>query len=248
MNEYNDRNVDEPHSDDDRPAAGWPGHNADEHTGEHVGEHTDGGVTERTDDDTPREEEPLVGEVWNDDRTDDRTDAGEHAGTGHEHGTEPFGTEEPVVGEPDAESDTDVGLAGETAADEPVVAEPVADGAVADEHVADEPVAAAEPAAGGARPSSGEEFTVDRFFDDEAADRFRHRWSEVKAVFVDDPSDAVRQASDLSGEAVEELTAKLGQLRQDLDGHWGDGQDSDTERLRVALRGYGTLIEHLLSR
>lgn len=61
-------------------------------------------------------------------------------------------------------------------------------------------------------------------------------------------ADAVRQASALTGEAVDELTAVLGRLRQNLDGHWDEGEENDTERLRVALRGYGSLIEHILTR
>jgi hypothetical protein len=68
----------------------------------------------------------------------------------------------------------------------------------------------------------------------------------VKGDFVDDPAGAVRQASALSGEAVDELVAALGRLRGRLDGHWGEGEEADTERLRVALRGYGSLIDRVL--
>jgi hypothetical protein len=65
---------------------------------------------------------------------------------------------------------------------------------------------------------------------------------------VDDPADAVRQAGVLSGEAVDELTAALGRPREKLDGHTAEGEEADTERLRVALRGYGSLIERILTR
>lgn len=82
--------------------------------------------------------------------------------------------------------------------------------------------------------------------DQQVAERFRDRWQEVKAIFVDDPPGAVRQAGALSGEVVEELTAALGRLRKNLDGRWNDGEETDTENLRVALRGYGSLIERVL--
>jgi hypothetical protein len=45
---------------------------------------------------------------------------------------------------------------------------------------------------------------------------------------------------------VEELTAALDRLRQDLEAHQGEGKD--TEQLRVALRGYGAFIDRILTR
>ena len=289
MTEYHDRSVDDPHPAGDRRVAGWPGHEPDQHA-----------------DETPGGEEPLVGEVWNEDssteaagqRTDDHAGGtgwpgenegqGEHAqtdeaaesqdltehdedtgreDTGHDHVGEPFGTEEPMIvsdsaaegsdvadaehtdpeGSDVAEAEgTDVDPATESAVEptgEPVVvtdaAAPAAEG---------ETVPEAEPVVDGARPTAADELTVDDLFEPEAAERLRDRWRDVKAVFVDDPSDAVRQASALSGEAVDELTAALGRLRDTLDGHWDEGKETDTERLRVALRGYGSLIDRILAR
>ncbi|GAB2845273.1 hypothetical protein GCM10027176_56360 [Actinoallomurus bryophytorum] len=178
---------------------------------------------------------------------------------GRDHVGEPFGTEEPmIVTEDESPEDT---TEAESAEEEPAevaetpesvepvavtepsdVAEPTADDA--------EPVTepAAEPVVDGARPTNTDEFAIDYLVDPEAAERFRNRWRDVKGVFVDDPADAVRQASALSGEAVEELTAALGRLRQNLDDHWDEGKETDTERLRVALRGYGSFIDRLLTR
>ncbi|WP_329259937.1 hypothetical protein OG417_23505 [Actinoallomurus sp. NBC_01490] len=104
----------------------------------------------------------------------------------------------------------------------------------------------AEPAGSGSRPADADELAVDRLVDADAVRRFRERWRDVKGDFVDDPAGAVRQASALSGEAVDELVAALGRLRGRLDGHWGEGEEADTERLRVALRGYGSLIDRVL--
>jgi len=102
MNDYNDRPADEPEPGaEDRPVAGfgWAGHNPDHHTNDHTGEqagehtdqntdqntgeHTDELKDQRTDDEAPGEDEPLVGEVWNDDSGAERD--GEH--TAYEAGT-----------------------------------------------------------------------------------------------------------------------------------------------------------------
>ncbi|GAB3970720.1 hypothetical protein GCM10029978_044600 [Actinoallomurus acanthiterrae] len=77
------------------------------------------------------------------------------------------------------------------------------------------------------------------------ADRFDSRWHEVKAGFVDDPRDSVRQASSLCEEAVRALTAALDEQRRSLERRW-NGDDADTERLRVALRAYGDLLQRLV--
>ena len=277
MNEHNDRPADEPDPGaDDRPVAGfgWAGHNpdhrTDDHTGEQTGEHTDELKDQRTDDETPGEDEPLVGEVWNDDSAAEP--AGEHTGheqgsastdvaeeeraegTRHDHVGEPFGTEEPmIVTEPAAEAtttadDTDERAEDTTEAGPVAVAEPgdAAASSAADAETMTEPEA--EPVVDGSRPTAANEFAIDYLVAPEAAERFRNRWRDVKGVFVDDPADAVRQASALSGEAVEELTAALGRLRQNLEDHWDEGKETDTERLRVALRGYGAFIDRLLTR
>lgn len=282
MTEYHDRSVDDPHPAEDRRVAGWPGHEPDQRANE-----------------TPGGEEPLVGEVWNEDssteaagqRTDDHAEGtgltGEDEGqderaqtdetaesqdltehgedTGHDHVSEPFGTEEPMIVSdseasdvPDAErtdpEGSDVLVAERTDADPATesAVEPTGEPVVitdADAPAAEtETMPEAEPVVDGARPTAAEELTVDDLFEPEAAERFRDRWRDVKAVFVDDPSDAVRQASALSGEAVDELTAALGRLRETLDGHWDEGKQTDTERLRVALRGYGSLIDRIVAR
>jgi len=288
MNDYHDRQ-DEPHQGEDRPVAGWPGHNPDEHTGEHTeeraGESTDA-QTEDPGDETREEEEPLVGEVWNDDATGERepgwsgerngpsdVSAGESAGeaeetegaeeTKRDHVAEPFGTEEPMIVTESADDESD-GVTAEPAASAPVAVEDPPETAGPAGEPAVEPVAVAEPVAAapgseteaaaaeaagtGARPAAAGEFTVEYLVDPEAAERLRNRWRDVKAVFVDDPADAVRQAGALTGEAVDELTAALSRLRQEREGTSGEGKETDTERLRVALRGYGALIDRILTR
>jgi hypothetical protein len=260
MSDYHDRSMDDPHPPaEDRPVAGWPAHQAE-------GEHRD---------ENAREEEPLVGEVWSEDAPAENAGehgettgtAGETTGTagettdtaGEEHDRGrfgEFGTEEPIIVSDSIESEepaaaSDPAEAGETTAEG---GENAPEGDAADhaetaaEAAGTVPAEDAGPVAAdtGARPTDGDGLTVDRIVDDEAAGRIREHWRDVKGAFVDDPADAVRQASTLANEAVEELTAALARLRENLDGHWSEGQEADTERLRVALRGYGSLIDRVL--
>jgi hypothetical protein len=162
----------------------------------------------------------------------------------------------PVAGRPahaanrptDEHADEHTGERAEARAGETAEAAPVDDhtgqGHAGEPFGTEKPIIVAE----GARPTAANEFTVDRLLEPEAAERFRDRWRDVKAVFVDDPADAVRQAGTLSCEAIDELTAALGRLRRELDGAWDEGRETDTERLRVALRGYGSLIDRILTR
>ncbi|MCW2947662.1 MAG: hypothetical protein JWR24_4379 [Actinoallomurus sp.] len=89
--------------------------------------------------------------------------------------------------------------------------------------------------------------TTERLIDPADADRFQNHWRDVKADFVDDPTAAVERAGVLAGEVVEELTTLLAQRRKDVDENWRDDDTADTERLRVALRDYGVLLEHILA-
>ncbi|MEO3814086.1 hypothetical protein ABGB17_34245 [Sphaerisporangium sp. B11E5] len=71
---------------------------------------------------------------------------------------------------------------------------------------------------------------------------FRQRWREVQASFVDDPRDAVRQADEL----VDEVFSHVVKRKQDLTDRWKDSDQGDTERLRVTLREYRSLLDELV--
>jgi hypothetical protein len=102
-------------------------------------------------------------------------------------------------------------------------------------------------AASEAGPGDAQDVTTEHLIDPADADRFQNRWRDVKAGFVDDPTAAVERAGVLAGEVVEELTTLLVQRRKDVDENWRGGDTVDTERLRVALRDYGVLLEHILA-
>jgi hypothetical protein len=95
---------------------------------------------------------------------------------------------------------------------------------------------------------------VASLWEGDSAQELRTRWREVQLRFVDDPRGAADEAQALVGEAVDALTSALAQQRTALDG-WrsggsgsgGDsGESTDTERLRVAVRGYREFLDRLL--
>ncbi|GAA1804981.1 hypothetical protein [Actinomadura chokoriensis] len=85
----------------------------------------------------------------------------------------------------------------------------------------------------------------DALFDPAETERFRERWRDVQSAFIDDPGASVRKADELAGEAVDALGRAIAAHRRTLSGALeGDGP-ADTERLRLALRGYRDLLDRI---
>ncbi len=63
------------------------------------------------------------------------------------------------------------------------------------------------------------------------------RWSEILAMFVDDPRASVKLAAGLLDQAVEDLVTTVRQRQASLASAWQDS-DAGTEALRGALRDY----------
>ncbi|HYI74135.1 MAG TPA: hypothetical protein VEW90_02610 [Gaiellaceae bacterium] len=82
--------------------------------------------------------------------------------------------------------------------------------------------------------------------DDQSA-RFRTRWEEIQASFVDEPQAAVEDADALVADLMQRVTSGLTQERTRLEGQWAQGDDVSTEDLRVALTRYRTFFDRLLS-
>jgi hypothetical protein len=111
----------------------------------------------------------------------------------------------------------------------------------------DEPLDAeldVEPMAESGEPGTGsaELPAAAGFFDESAVNRFRDRWRELQADFVDDPARAVRSADELVDEAMRELAER----KRGLAGRWSDGE-GDTGELRVAMREYRSFFDQLLN-
>ena len=82
---------------------------------------------------------------------------------------------------------------------------------------------------------------------DDQNDRFRSRWEQIQASFVDKPQEAVEEADALVADLMQRVTSGLTQERTRLEGQWAQGDDVSTEDLRVALTRYRTFFDRLLS-
>ncbi|MBO2464076.1 hypothetical protein [Actinomadura violacea] len=108
------------------------------------------------------------------------------------------------------------------------------------------------PGPGGARPglrptAAGLGGVPERLFDPAEAERFRERWREVQSGFVDDPAESVRAADALAVEAVEALSRSVAAHRRTLSEETAAHDAPDTERLRLALRGYRDLLDRIFA-
>lgn len=81
---------------------------------------------------------------------------------------------------------------------------------------------------------------------DVAAD-FRNRWDSVQIGFVDDPRQAVRQADELVAQVMKTLAASFAEQRSRLEAGLTQGDQANTEDLRMALQGYRSFFQRLLS-
>jgi len=108
-----------------------------------------------------------------------------------------------------------------------------------------EPVAETEEPPPAAMPSNaGDE--VRQLFRPEDVERFRSEWLEVQTMFVDDPRDAVRGADHLVAAVMQSLASTFNEHKHELEGHWQEGTEVQTEELRIALRRYRSFFNQLL--
>jgi hypothetical protein len=99
----------------------------------------------------------------------------------------------------------------------------------------------------GARGESGAGDEQAPLFTGEEAERFRERWADVQAGFVDQPRQMVEQADALVSDLMQQLTAGFTQRRSKLEEQWSEGDQVSTEDLRVALTRYRSFFDRLLS-
>jgi hypothetical protein len=84
-------------------------------------------------------------------------------------------------------------------------------------------------------------------FAGEETERFRGRWTEIQAAFVDEPRRAVEDADALVAELMKRLAETFAQERSNLESQWDRGDDVSTEDLRLALQRYRSFFDRLLS-
>jgi hypothetical protein len=81
----------------------------------------------------------------------------------------------------------------------------------------------------------------------DAAKEFRSRWDAIQRGFVDDPSQAVRQADELVSRVMKSLAETFSNERAKLEGPVDQTEQASTEDLRVTLRRCRSFLERLLS-
>ena len=113
-----------------------------------------------------------------------------------------------------------------------------------------ETLAATEPAsglgAGTAREPERE--AAPALFADDETQRFRGKWTDIQAEFVDEPKTSVEKADHLVAETIKRLAEIFAAERAKLEHEWSRGEDRvSTEDLRVALRRYRSFFDRLLS-
>lgn len=79
------------------------------------------------------------------------------------------------------------------------------------------------------------------------AEQFRERWGSIQSSFVDEPQRAVEQADALVAEVMQRLAQVFADERSQLENQWAGGGETDTEKLRVALRRYRSFFDRLLT-
>lgn len=86
-----------------------------------------------------------------------------------------------------------------------------------------------------------------QLFTGEEVDRFRTEWRGLQSDFVDSPRDAVQHADQLVAQVIQSLTTTFADQKRSLEGQWGEGEQVETEELRVALRQYRAFFDKLLT-
>jgi hypothetical protein len=94
-------------------------------------------------------------------------------------------------------------------------------------------------------PESGTE--AGPLFAEEESARYRSRWDEIQARFVDDPRGAVGEADELVSTVIGELESSFRSRRDSLEAGWQEGDETSTESLRLALQAYRSFFGRLLN-
>lgn len=97
---------------------------------------------------------------------------------------------------------------------------------------------------GPAEPRKGPD--EDRMSPEDVAE-FRARWADIQASFIDDPNRACEGADNLIDLVLKRMMQRFTHERDDLVRMWDRGNEPvPTEDLRLAMKGYRSLIDRLL--
>ena len=97
-----------------------------------------------------------------------------------------------------------------------------------------------------AATDSMEEMLAPLFGETEAG-QFRTQWLNIQSKFVDNPRESVREADELVANVLKSVTMSFHERRTSLEKQWNSGGNASTEDLRLALKGYRSFFERLLT-
>lgn len=86
-----------------------------------------------------------------------------------------------------------------------------------------------------------------RLFAEDEVNRYRDEWRALQADFVDTPREAVQHADELVAQVIQSLATTFADHKRSLEGQWQEGEQVDTEELRIALRRYRSFFDQLLT-
>ena len=110
----------------------------------------------------------------------------------------------------------------------------------------DEDEASAEAPTGGHEGDTADE-GAQPLLPREESDGFLGRWEEIQISFVDQPRRSVEQADELVADLMKRLAETFAERRSLLEERWDRGDKVGTEDLRVALHGYRSFFQRLLT-
>ena len=183
------------------------------------------------------------------DRTDDTTgttdqydDGFRESATGRVDETD---ADRQVVSDEYDDTEVDAEKRGQDEQDEQLTAlddEPV----VEDEPAHDETVVA-QDAPVQQKPTADTDDGALALFSSDEVDQFRTEWRGLQSDFVDSPRDAVQHADQLVAQVMQSLATTFADHKKSLEGQWSQGEQVETEELRVALRQYRAFFDKLLT-
>jgi hypothetical protein len=80
----------------------------------------------------------------------------------------------------------------------------------------------------------------------ENEEQFRTRWTAIQSAFVDEPSQAVKEADGLVADVMKRLAEGFAQERSRLEEQWARQEKVSTEDLRLLLQRYRSFFDRLL--
>jgi hypothetical protein len=86
----------------------------------------------------------------------------------------------------------------------------------------------------------------DPLLDQDEQERFRQRWSEIQASFIDQPQRSVEEANTLVADLTDRLVSSFRSEQSELEDHWSRDEEVTTEELRTTLRRYRSFFGRLL--